>query len=405
MWKNNEKLLNSISIYIYQNEQDDFFMSNIEMLSIQSFLTQECPNSRKKVFFINTGFLLSKILLEENIEWYLRLMELIKKKLITSNIWWLKIIFDYLPLRFFWKSFLKNNYYYLNFENNFWIESFYNVKKKTHQKRVSIQVLVSRLDFLDDLFSSIVNQSIEVKEIFIFVNFKNKEDIVLFELKFLNYMNFSDCNIKLSYSIEEFSESKARIFMPRESECRYILPLDDDDFLDENCVSEVEKVLNNYWDFSLIKGLYTWIRSKDNFENRRKNTEEIGIKEKVDYELDRRKWRFLVPKNIASVDQLYVYNYDLLEYYWITTHKESFNDPWIEIELFLKSEEIWWFFLIEKELYFKRSWESQVTNNFSFQKELFNYLFNILSKTLIYRNIDKYVKIDLFPYIKIDPKH
>gem|GEM_PF-1228648 len=34
--------------------------------------------------------------------------------------------------------------------------------------------------------------------------------------------------------------------MPNNSKCQYILPLDDDDFLSIDCLSEVDKILNNF---------------------------------------------------------------------------------------------------------------------------------------------------------------
>jgi hypothetical protein len=34
--------------------------------------------------------------------------------------------------------------------------------------------------------------------------------------------------------------------MPNNSECQYILPLDDDDFLSIDCLAEVDKILNNF---------------------------------------------------------------------------------------------------------------------------------------------------------------
>jgi hypothetical protein len=163
----------------------------------------------------------------------------------------------------------------------------------------------------------------------------------------------------------------------------------------------VDKILNNFWEFSLIKWLLKWVDESERFW-KVPNIEDRVLKEKINHELTRRNWKFILPQNIASVDQLYVYNYDLLQYYWNIIPKNIVNNTWIEIELFLKSEEIGWVFLIEKVLYYKRYWNWQVTNNFAFQKELFNYLFDLISKVMVYRNLENNVIIDLFPYIEIN---
>ena len=397
------EVFKSISTYIYKWNRDTFFINNIELLEINDFFSLRLKKKTTKVYFVDTKFLLSKLLLENSINWYQKLLKLIKEKLLIYNKSGIDIIFDYLPIRFFWSEFLVNNYFFWNFKDNTILLDYVKVawNKKQYSKWVSIQVLVSRLDFLDDVFKSIINQTVLVKEIYLFINFKDKKDIKLFEIILLKYFKYSDKKLILSYAINQIWESEARVFMPNNSECQYILPLDDDDFLSIDCLAEVDKILNNFWEFSLIKWLLKWVDESERFW-KTPNIEDRILKEKINHELTRRNWKFLLPKNIASVDQLYVYNYDLLQYYWNIIPKNIVNNTWIEIELFLKSEEIGWVFLIEKVLYYKRYWNWQVTNNFEFQKELFNYLFDLISKVMVYRNLENNVIIDLFPYIEIN---
>ena len=397
------KIFESISTYIYKWNRDTFFIHNIELLEINDFFSLRLEEKTVKIYFIDTKFLLSKLLLEDSINWYQKLIKLIREKLLIYNKSGIDIIFDYLPIRFFWSEFLVNNYFFWNFKDNTILLDYVKVawNKKQYSKWVSIQVLVSRLDFLDDVFKSIINQTVLVKEIYLFINFKDKKDIKLFEIILLKYFKYSDKKLILSYAINQIWESEARVFMPNNSKCQYILPLDDDDFLSIDCLSEVDKILNNFWEFSLIKWLLKWVNESERFW-KTPNIEDRILKEKINHELTRRNWKFLLPKNIASVDQLYVYNYDLLQYYWNIIPKNIVNNTWIEIELFLKSEEIGWVFLIEKVLYYKRYWNWQVTNNFEFQKELFNYLFDLISKVMVYRNLENNVIIDLFPYIEIN---
>ena len=397
------EVFKSISTYIYKWNRDTFFIHNIELLEINDFFSLRLEEKTVKIYFIDTKFLLSKLLLENSINWYQKLLKLIKEKLLIYNKSGIDIIFDYLPIRFFWSEFLVNNYFFWNFKDNTTLLDYVKVawNKKQYSKWVSIQVLVSRLDFLDDVFKSIINQTVLVKEIYLFINFKDKKDIKLFEIILLKYFKYSDKKLILSYAINQIWESEARVFMPNNSKCQYILPLDDDDFLSIDCLSEVDKILNNFWEFSLIKWLLKWVNESERFW-KTPNIEDRILKEKINHELTRRNWKFLLPKNIASVDQLYVYNYDLLQYYWNIIPKNIVNNTWIEIELFLKSEEIGWVFLIEKVLYYKRYWNWQVTNNFEFQKELFNYLFDLISKVMVYRNLENNVIIDLFPYIEIN---
>ena len=397
------EVFKSISTYIYKWNRDTFFIHNIELLEINDFFSLRLEEKTVKIYFIDTKFLLSKLLLEDSINWYQKLIKLIREKLLIYNKSGIDIIFDYLPIRFFWSEFLVNNYFFWNFKDNTILLDYVKVawNKKQYSKWVSIQVLVSRLDFLDDVFKSIINQTVLVKEIYLFINFKDKKDIKLFEIILLKYFKYSDKKLILSYAINQIWESEARVFMPNNSKCQYILPLDDDDFLSIDCLSEVDKILNNFWEFSLIKWLLKWVNESERFW-KTPNIEDRILKEKINHELTRRNWKFLLPKNIASVDQLYVYNYDLLQYYWNIIPKNIVNNTWIEIELFLKSEEIGWVFLIEKVLYYKRYWNWQVTNNFEFQKELFNYLFDLISKVMVYRNLENNVIIDLFPYIEIN---
>ncbi|MDD5769637.1 MAG: hypothetical protein PHE25_01610, partial [Candidatus Gracilibacteria bacterium] len=157
---------------VYFNRKNDLFLD----VTINDFFKIDKGSCNiGKIYFINTDFLLSKILHSGNIKIYNKIISSIKYKIDYLNKFNIDVVFDYLPVRFFGKKYIKNNYFFSRFMDKKALSNFLNKGSLRLRKYgISIQVIIFRLYFLDDLFMSLKEQSLKVDEIFLFVNLEQK---------------------------------------------------------------------------------------------------------------------------------------------------------------------------------------------------------------------------------------
>jgi len=246
-----------------------------------------------------------------------------------------------------------------------------------YQEKVSVQIAAYRPEHIEETILSVINQNCEEWELVILIDGPPEKNLKRINEVIKKYIN----NKKIKVYFQENRGSGAtRKKLYKITNCKYVLPIDDDDMLCSNAVSEVLKCFKENPNASIVKAGHKSIKEWEKIN--------LPIILSNHFQPIMRKRVHGMTTNLTYVDQLWCFNKELYDKVEEVKLSEEAKYVGVEIELFLKMEELGPIVWIPKMLYIKREWPDQITERPDFPVNLTKYCIRVGQEAAKRRGLD-----------------
>lgn len=224
---------------------------------------------------------------------------------------------------------------------------------------VSILVIISRCDFLQAFFESIIKQTLDQWEMILFINGLSRKDKIFVQELLANY---KITKIKICFH-RKVGVGIARKKIFELAICPYLLPVDDDDMLMPTAIESIIKCFMKHPKASIVRAGKIFIGEKTKYSNKL-----IRIVSKMSCYPLQRMQMYGMTMDIDNIFQLYCVNTAIFKKAAELTTYPDYKHVGEDLDLFLKLEELGEIVWIKKILYLKRKHASNVLKRFSKNK-------------------------------------